>query len=212
MSTFIDISMPLSRQTPAWPGSPGASTSLFRSQEAGEDANASLIEMDVHTGTHIDAPAHMLPGGPTMDRYALGAGIGEAIVADTGPAPAIDAETLAGLDLPEDCRRLLLQTSNSRRPELQHEFSPDYAALTLSGAEWIADRGIELVGIDYVSIQLFSAPTETHHVLFRAGVVILEGLRLDAAEPGSYELLCLPLRLTGCEAAPARAVLRRLHD
>jgi arylformamidase len=207
VSRLIDISMPLSEATPSWPGSPGAKTKQLKSLAAGDEANASLLEMDVHTGTHLDAPSHMLRDGQTIDQYDLEVGVGAGTVADTGTADAIDADVLAGLELPADCRRLLLRTRNSRRPELQRRFSPDYAALTRSGAEWIVERNIELVGIDYLSIQLFSDPTETHHILFRAGVAILEGLQLERVQPGRYELACLPLRLAGAEASPARAVL-----
>jgi arylformamidase len=212
VSRLIDISMPVSSGTPAWPGSPGARTNQLKSLAAGDEANATLLEMDVHTGTHLDAPSHMLREGATIDEHSLDTGVGVATVADTGSARAIDAEVLANLGLPDDCRRLLLRTQNSRRPELQQQFSPDYAALTLSGAEWVVERGIALVGIDYLSIQLFDDPTETHHVLFRAGVTILEGLRLEAVEPGDYGLACLPLRVSGVEASPARAVLQPANE
>jgi arylformamidase len=208
VSRLIDISMPLSAATPSWPGSPGARTKQFKSLAAGDQANASLLEMDIHTGTHLDAPSHMLADGATIDQHKLEAGVGAATVADTGSARAIDAQVLANLGRPDDCRRLLLRTQNSRRPELRHRFSPDYAALTLSGAEWVVERGITLVGVDYLSIQLFDDPTETHHVLFRAGITILEGLRLETVQPGAYELLCLPLLLSEAEAAPTRAVLK----
>jgi arylformamidase len=208
VSRLIDISMPVSSGTPAWPGSPGARTRQLKSLAEGDEANASLVEMDVHTGTHLDAPSHMLRDGQTIEQYDLEVGMGAATVADTGAADAIDAEALASLGLPDDCRRLLLRTQNSRRPELRHRFSPDYAALTLSGAEWVVEHGLALVGIDYLSIQLFDDPTETHHVLFRAGITILEGLRLETVQPGAYELLCLPLLLSEAEAAPTRAVLK----
>ncbi len=203
--------MPLGEVTPAWPGSPGARVERLKALAAGDPAEVTSLQLDVHTGTHVDAPAHMLGGAPTMDGYVLESGVGEVIVADTAGAPAIDAGVLGALDLPEGCTRLLLRTANSARPELQDEFAPDYAALTASGAEWLVSHGIRLIGIDYVSIQLFDDPIETHLVLFRAGVVILEGLRLEAVEPGGYELLCLPLPLAGAEAAPARAVLRTVN-
>ena len=83
-------------------------------------------------------------------------------------------------------------------------------ALTVGGARWIADRGLRLVGIDYLSIQQFGGDPETHRILMRAGVAILEGLDLAGVEPGPYRLTCLPLRLANAEAAPARAVLERV--
>ncbi len=212
MTAVIDISMPLLGEIAVWPGSPGASRTELDSLAAGAQANVSQLTMDVHTGTHLDAPAHMIDGAETMDDYALQTGLGEALVLDTGDAPALDAEVLTALDPPADTRRILFRTRNSRLPELRTApFTADYTALTLSGAEWLVDRGIELVGIDYLSIQRFEDPTDTHHVLFRGGVTILEGLWLTDVAPGRYELLCLPLPLAGCEAAPARAVLRELR-
>jgi len=207
----IDISMPLAAGIPLWPGSPGARTTRLKSLSAGDEAEVSSLTMEVHTGTHLDAPAHMLAGGDTIDDYRLRVGIGEALVVDTGDAYELDAGLFASLDIPAGARRILLHTRNSSHPALADQpFSDRYAALTLSGAEWLAEREAELVGIDYLSIQRFHEPIDTHLVLFRAGVTILEGLRLAGVQPGRYELLCLPLRLVGCEAAPARAVLREL--
>lgn len=211
MADLIDISMPISDGIPVWPESPGATTSRLSSLSAGDEADVSSLTMDVHTGTHLDAPAHMIAGEQTMSGYALETGIGEALVVDTGDADELDAGVLQALEVPDGTRRLLLRTRNSRRPELrQRPFAADFAALTLSGAEWLVGMGIELVGIDYLSIQRFDDPLDTHLCLFRGGVTILEGLWLADAAPGRYELLCLPLSLPGCEAAPARAVLREL--
>lgn len=211
MARVIDISMPLSDAIPVWPQSPGAVTTRLQSIAAGAEAEVSSLTMEVHTGTHLDCPAHMIAGAETTDDYALETGLGEALVLDTGEAGELDAELLGSLDVPAGTRRVLLRTRNSRHPALREKpFSPDYAALTLSGAEWVLEHGIELVGIDYLSIQRFGDPLDTHLALFRGGVTILEGLWLADVAAGRYELLCLPLRLTGCEAAPARAVLRRL--
>ena len=212
MANLIDISMPISERIPAWPDSPGARVTQLQSLAAGAEAEVSSLTMDLHTGTHLDAPAHMIAGAQTMDDYALEAGVGEVLVLDAGEAEELGADVLAALEVPADTRRILLRTRNSRRPALgERPFSPDFAALTLDGAEWLVDRGIELVGIDYLSIQRFDDPLDTHLTLFRGGVTILEGLWLADVSPGSYELLCLPLRLVGCEAAPARAVLRELR-
>jgi arylformamidase len=203
--------MPLSDRTPHWPGSPGASISELSSVDAGDDATVSMLSMDVHTGTHVDAPAHMIAGGATVDEYELELGMGTVAVVDTGDARAIDAATLAGIDWPEGVTRILLRTSNSRSQlDRGASFVPNYSALTLSGAQWLVNHDVRLVGIDYLSIQLFDDPIDTHLELFRGGTTILEGLQLGTVEPGLYELICLPLRLEGCEAAPVRAVLREI--
>jgi arylformamidase len=205
--------MPVSDRLPVWPESPGASLTPLQSLADGAEADVSELRMDVHTGTHLDAPSHMIAAAPTMDDYDLPTGLGEVVVVDTGEADELDADLLATIELPADARRVLLRTRNSARAELREPpFATDYAALTLSGAEWLVERGVKLVGIDYLSIQRFGDPLDTHLVLFRGGVTILEGLWLGRVAPGRYELICLPLRLAGCEAAPARAVLRALDD
>lgn len=210
MAGLIDISMPISDRSPAWPDSPGVEVTRLKSIAAGAEAQVSSLTMDIHTGTHLDAPSHMIEGGASFDDYELKRGVGEAVVIDTGDAERLDAETLEPL-LPPGADRVLLRTRNSSDPTLLEEpFSTDFAALTTSGAECLVEHGVELVGIDSLSIQLFADPIDTHLILFRAGVTILEGLYLAGVAPGRYELLCLPLRLLDCEGAPARAVLRTL--
>lgn len=208
-SMLRDISMPLTGNTPIWPGSPGVQTSTRLSLAEGDPANSSCLAMDVHTGTHVDAPRHFLSAGETIDQIRLESLIGPAVVADAGGDSAIGSPELRRLQIPPGTRRLLLRTRNSLDPELRRAaFSPQYAALTLSGANWVAEQGLELIGIDYLSIQRYSESEEVHRVLLRNRVAILEGLHLADVPPGDYELICLPLRLVGTEAAPARAVLR----
>ena len=91
------------------------------------------------------------------------------------------------------------------------EFTPNYSALTLDAAKWIINQNIKLVGIDYMSIEPFGKKPEVHPLLLNAGIILLEGLDLSMAITGLYELICLPIRLAGAEAAPARAVLRKYN-
>lgn len=205
-SGVLDISMPLDASTPSWPGSPGFASASHLSLAAGDVANATVIEMDVHCGTHVDAPRHFVEGGTTLDALGLGPLVGPAWVANARGHPAIDATILEALGVPAATTRLLLQTSNSLEPR-EGPFREEYVALTPDAAEWVVDRQFELVGIDYLSIQRFRDPTDTHQILLRAGTVILEGLDLRDVRPGHWILMCLPLRLIGTEGAPARALL-----
>jgi arylformamidase len=206
---LLDISVPLGPSTPAWPGSPGFSSRLHSAMADGEPADASTIVADVHCGTHVDAPAHFIRGGGTVSELDLGALVGPAHVASTGGARRIGAAELEAAAIPRTTERLLLRTVNSGGWS-QRPFDPDFAALTADGARWVVERGIRLIGIDYLAVQRFEDGPETHLVLLGAGVAILEGLELGEVAPGAYELLCLPLRLDAAEAAPARAVLREL--
>ena len=140
----------------------------------------------------------------------LEAFVGPAVVIDLRDADAVGPDELAGAGIPEGTERLLVRTRNSGLLRPDEDFREDFVGLTLEGASWIAGRGFRLVGTDYLSIQRFGDDPETHRVLMRAGVAILEGLDLSVVEPGEYRLTCLPLRLYGSEAAPARAILEPL--
>ena len=203
-----DISVALDGDLPTWPGSPGVHTQLRSSIGDGQDANVTQLSIDVHTGTHIDAPRHFIDHGKTVEELGLDPFIGSALVLDTGPAREITASVLGAAIIPDDTERLLLRTANSSVPGLYAApFDEDYAALTLDGAEWLAAKGVRLVGIDYLSIQRYTESPDVHRVLLGAGIAILEGLWLAAVAPGAYELVCLPTRLVDVEGAPARAIL-----
>jgi len=204
-----DISLPLSASLPIWPGDPQVGVTRTKSFEAGDGINCSHLSCSVHSGTHVDAPSHFLPRGKTVDEMLLERMIGPVYVGHVQNDKAILPSDLERLALPRDTERLLLRTRNSLEwAEGRTEFIPDFAALTPEAAQWVVDRGLHLLGVDYLSVQEFCDPTpDTHVILLKAGVVILEGVDLHEVPPGSYQLACLPLRLKGAEAAPARAVL-----
>lgn len=211
MTDFIDISVALHSDVPVWPGSPGYSRTLLSSLQDGSDANVSEIRMDVHTGTHVDAPAHFLADGDSVEELGLDVLMGPVTVVEIPEGSGgVGPERLEALNLPQDVRRVLLRT-HSGELWARTAFDPSFAALSADGAAWVVDRGIHLVGIDYLSIQRYRDPPLTHRILLDAGVVILEGLDLSRVPRGEYELVCLPLALVGAEAAPARAILRRLE-
>lgn len=208
MNNLIDISVPLSEGMSTWPNSPGFAMRRHLAITAGDVANASELCMDSHCGTHIDTPLHFSENGVDLEGVGLDPFIGDAFVADLGEHRRIGAAQLDDIDLPVGARRVLLKTSNSGNWH-GREFDPDFSALTLDGAQWIVARGLDLIGIDYLSIQRYEDGPETHQVLLGAGICILEGLELAEVPPGKYELWCLPIRVASAEAAPARAVLRR---
>jgi len=185
-------------------GNPGVRLERHESIADGAQANVSKLELGVHSGTHVDGALHFIDGAPGTEALALDVLVGEAIVVDaTGVEGDLNAAALASLDLPPS-ERLLLKTSNSALWE-RLEFTPDFIRLTGSGARYVIDRGVRLIGIDYLSI----GDADAHRELLGAGVVALEGLDFRGVEPGSYELVCLPIRLEGSDGAPARAILLR---
>lgn len=206
--TLIDISLSIQPGMVVYEGDPGVRITPHRELARGDPANVSIVTLGSHTGTHLDAPAHFLAEGATLDRLSLEALIGPALVV------AVTADRLIGRRELERShmnghRRLLLKTRNSALWELGR-FTRDYVALDLDGARYLVEQGVQLVGIDYLSIETFHAPGHpVHRHLLEAGVVILEGLNLAGVEPGVFELLCLPLPVSGIDGAPCRAVLRK---
>jgi arylformamidase len=183
-----------------WEGDPPVSFHQAMSLDAGHPANVTKLELGAHSGTHVDAPLHFLPDGAGADRLPLDALVGPALV--LGLEDLDGDVTAADLDFTEGTERVLLKTPNSRLWELD-EFKADHATLAPDAARLLVDRGVKLVGIDYLSI----GSPETHRILLGAGVVPLEGLDLREVDPGSYQLVALPLRLVDVDGAPARVVL-----
>lgn len=204
--SWIDISAPLGvPEMPTWPGSSGVSFLDNLSLAAGDHADDRTMSIGLHTGTHVDAPSHFLPGTKTMGEVALSKMIGPCVVADLRGHGRIDATLLSSLKLPQGTTRLLFLTDNSLA--WSAKFKEDFVGLSLDGATWIIEQGIELVGNDYLSIQPYGESDEIHRELLRHEVVILEGLMLGSVAPGPYTLMCLPMKLQDVEAAPARALL-----
>lgn len=210
MRRFIDVTLAIGPEMLTWPGDPPVAVDPAKRLARGDASNVSDLRMGSHTGTHVDPPFHFIGGGTTVDRLAIDALVGPAMVADlTWVERRIGPDELDKLGLPEGTERLLMRTRNSElwtRDRI--EFPDDYVCMTVEGARWVAERGLRLLGTDFLSIEQRGAPGHPVHVtLLRAGVVILEGLALFGVEPGSYDLTCLPLKILGGDGAPARAVL-----
>jgi arylformamidase len=204
---IIDISLALERQLPTWPGSRGHRTYLTMAIESGDAANVTQLEMDVHAGTHVENSLHFLADGDPVARVALERLVGPALVVEIAGG-AVTPAALDESDIAPGTLRLLLKSSNSALWHAEDPtFDPDYVALTVGAAEWLVDHRVDVVGIDYLSVQRFEDPPETHRILMRAGIAIIEGLDLTNATAGVYDLVCLPLRLSRAEGAPARAIL-----
>jgi arylformamidase len=203
---IVDISVPLSNGFPVYPGDPDVKIEPSLLLERGDGANVSRLSLGDHSGTHLDAPGHLLPSGASLDAVSLSLLMGRALVADLRGAAEIGVRQLEGLPLRGE-ERLLLKTDNSLLWD-QPGFRPEYVALSVEGAGYLVRSGIRLVGIDYLSIEKFGGDGSVHRTLLENGVIILEGLDLSTVSAGLFELICLPLRIAGGNGAPARAVLR----
>jgi arylformamidase len=206
---WIDVSVPLSSGMAHWPGDPEPSFERISEISQGAAANVTMCRMTAHTGTHMDAPCHFLDGEGGIDRFPLALAVGPARVIEIPGAPVVGRAQLESKNI-QPGERVLFKTRNSNRRWDNQDFDTGFVAFDASGARFLADRRVSLVGVDYLSVGLFQGDgVETHQILLKSGIWILEGLNLAAAPEGEYELICLPLRIAGCDGSPARAILRK---
>ena len=209
--TVYDVTVTIRAGMPTWDGEPGPDCHPINLIGVdGESAQVSLLTIGTHTGTHVDAPSHFIPGGSAVEALPLDALVGPCRVVEIGSGCLIEPTDLE--PIATGARRLLLKTASGHlwsEPDFQREF----VALSPAAAAWLVARGVLLVGIDYLSIDPFDAePAAAHLTLLGAGVVVLEGLDLRGVPAGEYDLAALPLKVAGADGSPARVVLRSLTE
>jgi arylformamidase len=205
---WIDVSVPLHSGMAHWPGDPEPSFKRISEIGQGAAANVTMCQMTAHTGTHMDAPCHFLDGKEGIDQFPLSLAVGPARVIGVPGVSVLGRAQLESKNI-QAGERVLFKTRNSDRRWDNQDFETGFVAFDASGARFLVERGVSLVGVDYLSVGLFQGDgVETHHALLGGGVWILEGLNLTAVPEGEYELVCLPLRIAGCDGSPARAILR----
>ena len=202
-SQWLDVSVPIYAGMVHFPDNPSIEIDTIMDVEKGDICTLSAIRMGSHTGTHIDAPIHFLPGGAGAEEVPLDNLIGPARVIEIKDPHAVKAEELRVHNLGAR-ERVLFKTSNSERCWKTSQFVPDFLSIAEDAASYLAGLNTLAVGIDYLS----AGSPETHRILLGACVVILEGLNLTGISQGRYELLCLPLKILGGDGAPARALLK----
>jgi arylformamidase len=206
---IYDITIPISPDMPVWPGNPAVVLEQVSSMDAGAHDNVSRLACGVHTGTHVDAPHHFLNDHRTVESLSLDILVGPACVIEIPPdVQVVGTAVLEKAAIPLGTVRLLLKTRNSQLWERnERKFFPDFVGISADGADWLVQHSIRLIGIDYLSVAPYHQSAPTHRTLLGAGVIIIEGLDLNAILPGSYTLFCLPLNLVGSDGAPARVIL-----
>lgn len=206
---IYDISLTISPNLPIWPGDPPLELEKVESMDMGGHNNITKISACVHIGTHVDAPHHFLNDGRTVEQLPLEVLTGPCYVAQLPDGiEAITAEVLERTEITSEMKRVLFGTSNSHLwARGESEFQTDFVAITEDGAEWLVERGVKLVGVDYLSVAPYGDSIPTHTILLKAGVVLVEGLNLSNVMRGFYDLYCLPLKIAGSDGAPARAIL-----
>ncbi len=205
---FIDISFPYSEKMAIYPNNPHYCCRKISDMQKGDSCNVSGIEMGTHTGTHLDAPSHFIKDGMTIDQLPLERINGKARVL------CIKEKVITKVCL-EKCRIekgdiIIFRTNNSDVFEGINVLET-YVTLDYEGAQYLADKRVGMIGIDYMTIErpraLRQQEKSVHQILLGAGIPILETLDLRNVEEGEYMLCCFPLKLTGADGSPVRAIL-----
>ena len=207
--SFHDISLKLSGETVRWVTAAPFELEERRRMSKGDPNNSSALNMSVHSGTHIDAPFHFVADGNTIDQLPVERFIGPALVYAVEAERYITKEHVAGIRL-DGATRVLFKTRNSALLHKQ-EYDPDFVAFSVEAAQSLVELGVELVGLDYLSVAHADEQVPVHRAFLDHGVVLLEGVDLSEVAPGRYELMCLPIPLGDSDGAPCRAVLRDLE-
>lgn len=209
MTMIYDISVGISSTTPV--ASEDEQVSISSRLGQGNRGNVSLLSLSLHCGTHVVAPYYLDNHGATVEALPLATLTGKTLVVEIDADNAISVSTLQAFQVPRHTQRLLLKTRNSALWE-KRAFCQDHVYLTVEAAEWIAEAGVKLVGIDYVSVDRYGNTDQpVLRTLLKENIIVVQGLDLSSVEPGYYQLLCLPLKIMG-EASPARVVLTDLPE
>ncbi len=201
---WIDISYPIENGIPQWPGDPPIQIS--RLSEIGPNSVAQVSRLDFvsHFMTHVDAPAHFIKDGETIEKVALDRWSGDAVVVE------VEGDSIDEQHVPLDCQGLCVLFKTRNGDLWQHRtFQENFVYISESGGKALAARGAKLVGVDYMSVDRFGTPDfPAHYAILGNGITILEAVDLRHIAPGNYELVAFPLNIVGCDGSPVRAALR----
>lgn len=191
-----------------WPGDPAVRISRLKSIAKGDSNNLSLISMGLHSGTHIDAPLHVISNAQGADKIPFQPVIGPARVLAIKDKQCIEEEELRPYRI-KPGERIIFKTRNSSFGK-KEQFRKDFVYIPAETAKYLVASGERTVGIDYFSVGGYHKDgAETHKIFLKAGVWIIEGLDLSRVKPGDYDLICLPLKIADSDGAPARVIIRQ---
>ncbi|MFC1517414.1 cyclase family protein [Candidatus Margulisiibacteriota bacterium] len=203
---IYDVTILIHDAMACWPSDPAVKIKKFKDISCGNSSNVKIIQIGTHTGTHIDAPIHMLSHGASLDDIPLNKLVGNAIVVDIGDAKSISLNQLQRISI-DGVKIILFKTKNSQIFP-KGKFNEYFIYLEEVAAQYLVNKGIELVGIDGPSIDKYKQPDHpVHQILLGNNVVIIEMLDLSKVMAGVYKITALPLKIKGADGAPARVIL-----
>ena len=206
---WIDITMPIRNNMVHWPGDTDIVVKRINSIKDGNECNLTNISFSAHTSTHMDAPLHFIYNAGDISTLPFDAVIGRAKVIEIKDNKTIKPEELKLCNIEEN-DRLLFKTCNSLIDWSMKDFISDYVFLSTEAAEYLVEKKVKTIGIDYLSIAGLNNTDEVHKILLSSEIWIIEGLVLNEVTEGLYDLICLPINIAGSDGAPARAVVKRI--
>ena len=210
---WLDATYPIRESVPVWPGQPDVSLRKASRLDEGDTANVTVLRMAMHTGTHMDAPLHFLQNGGDITTAPTWAMMGAVRVAHLpDDVDGIDRATVETWESQNGAlqsgERVFFRTRNSNRDWSQEKFHEDYVAVLPDAATYLVEKGLRVVGVDYLSVAPFDNPTDTHRILLSNNVWVIEALNLRDVAAGRYEMVATPLPLVGSDASPVRVLLK----
>ncbi len=207
---WIDVSATISDGMTRWPTDPAVH--IYKAEQIGVNgavANVTAISTTAHVGTHIDAPLHFFKEGIDVASVSLDKLVGKAKVFRISNDKEINLAGIKDLGI-EDGDRVLFRTRNSDVEWEHAPFIEDFVYLATDAAQYLADKNIKCVGVDYVSLGSKENDPEVHRLILGKEIVIIEGLKLGAVESGEYDMICLPLKIKDSDGGPSRVILKAI--
>jgi len=201
---IIDITRTIGYDTIDYPGDTKHTVSEQMSIKKGDEWNIFKLEMINHIGTHLDAPLHKFKNGKSLNDYPISSFILDCSVIEIKNKKLITLEEIKNINILRNSA-ILFKTKNSSLS--RKKFNPDYVYLGIEAAEYLVNKQVSIVGIDYLSIDSFTGEYPVHRILLSNEIMILEDINLKNVKPGSYKLICLPLKIKNANGAPVRAIL-----
>jgi len=211
MKKMIDISIDLSKDTIVYPGDPVPKIWLRIKMANGDIANVGQMNVGTHHGTHLDVPFHFGEGKETVETIPLEYFFGDALVIDlTKVNKCITAADLSKVKNISKFKKVLFKTQNSLKFLKQKKFAKNFIYISGDAAEFLVNKGIKTVALDYITIDPYGSEAfPAHHTLLRAKIVVVEGVNLEKVSPGKYTFACFPVKIKNADGAPCRAVLMK---
>ncbi len=206
---WIDVTVAIEHGMLHWPGDESIQITQSITIEEGAVANVSYLQLSAHTGTHVDAPLHFIDHGKDITEMLLHRLMGKVKVIEVKNGSDISLQEIKD-QVGDDDKRLIFKTKNSNSAWYQKDFSPDFVYLATDAATFLRDKGVLTVGIDYLSIAGMDNGVDVHRILLNAEMCIVEGLNLEQIHAGTYEMICLPLKIKGSDGSPARVLLKKI--